>query len=155
MNKVEKARQDGMAYAYHVLLRAEDLESGMAELKTRLTRNQQTICPSMVDDKTIQEFVAGTKESIMTAVVAITLTVLEDKYHWDQEQMANYLEEYMEFADTIYGKFANWDDILAYFRDEYGIDISKRITEAEKVLSDMENRLEKRTTFAGEGAQNE
>lgn len=143
VTKEEKMRREGMAYAYH-LAKKEGIEA----LESRLLRNEITTCPAFCSDKQQRDFENAVKVSYFRMVMAVALSVIEEKFGADAEKMDEVADGVAEIIDSIYGGWlSSHKDLEEYLLDEFGIDLTKYLGNAEHVCDVAEGKMSKRTEF--------
>lgn len=149
-NRDENNRRMGVQLAYHIVKDAGNYEDAVKALEVRLTRAEKTNVPVTVRDSDLREFESRVKNNVFTCILACTLSTLADKFGYGSEDMKLLVDEIEEKADTIYGGWLDWNELVEYLKDEYGFDLMVYVGESQEILDRIEEKLNKRTVFVGE-----
>lgn len=152
-SKTEQARRDAFRHAYHIMDKAPTLADAKAEIGARLTRAEMADVPVFIRDADVKEYEYRVKSNVFTMVLACCMATLESSqygFQFTSEQMDSFGNAIAEQIDTIYGGWLEFDDLILYFKDEYGVDLAKYVNESESRQERIEEKLNKRTAFVGE-----
>ena len=153
LTKEEKIRREAMAFAYHIVKSGETPEDGIRKLEDRLDRNQKTNCPVYIKDQALRNFESEVKKATMTTMTALSMMTLSTKFGFSGKTLQQFVEEYIELADTVYGGWLEWHEIIDYIKEECGVDIMEYIAKATEIMDNMEEQLNKRKLFVGNRKQ--
>lgn len=132
-----------MTYAYHIVKK-----DGIEALESRLLRNEITTCPAFCSDKQQKDFENAVKVSYFRMVMAVALSVIEDKFNANTDKMDEVADGVAEVIDSIYGGWlSSHMEIEEYLLSEHGIDLKQYLGKAEHVCDIAEGKMSKRKLF--------
>ena len=114
--KLQNARLNGAAW---IINYAED--HGLEEARKELGRRGATYIPFEVPSRTIDKFCGDVKCEMLDCVLVLASTILIDKFDFDSEQLAKFIDAFNERADCIGEDYVTWFDLLNQIEEDTGL----------------------------------
>ena len=118
IDKEEQARREGMAYALRIAK-----EKGIDALEEDLKMRNAIGLPVGVDRKALNQFTENVKFNTVDTMVILMAVTLHDEFGFGKKRLLEFREIFNNKTDCITNPdWSCWDDQIAIFKEECGID---------------------------------
>ena len=122
--KLQNTRLNGAAW---IINYAED--HGLEEAKKELGRRGATYIPFEVPSNAVEKFCGDVKCEMLDCVLVLASSILVDKFEFDSDKLAEFIDMFNERADCIGEDYVTWFDILNQIEEDTGIHMEMKFLE--------------------------
>lgn len=121
MNKEQKARFEGMAYALRVAK-----EGGVEALEADLKMRNITNLPIPVSKKALNECVMNIKNNTVDTFTVLLAATLHDEFGFGEKRVQRAISRFSLKAQCLAEDYCTWSDIIENIKEELNIELDIR-----------------------------
>lgn len=120
LNREEKARRDGMAYALKIAK-----EKGIEGLEEEIKVRNITLVPIALKRAALDECINQIKDNTLDMVLILASMTLKDEFNFGPKRLNQFIERFNEKAECICKGYCTWEDNLKVLKDKCKIELKK------------------------------
>lgn len=121
MNKEEKLRHEGMAYAFKVAK-----EKGIEGLEEEIRFRGATSIPIAVSRQTCDEAINRIKDHTVDTMMVLCTATLHDEFGFGQKRVQRFLDRFDLKTSCLVEGYVTWQELIDNIKEELDITLSIR-----------------------------